>query len=87
MPVPRPFPEACLVSVSRSAREARYWADSQEALGFGIHAQYLFRFSGLWAGPKKATAVADATSAALVAPDRIPVTDWDAGPNTHRPHW
>ncbi|MFF6995914.1 indolepyruvate ferredoxin oxidoreductase family protein [Streptomyces sp. NPDC008313] len=62
-----------------------YPADSQDVLDFGIHAQYLSRFSGLWAGLKIATAVADATSTALVAPDRIPVTDGDADPNPHRP--
>ncbi|MFF1278830.1 indolepyruvate ferredoxin oxidoreductase family protein [Streptomyces marokkonensis] len=62
-----------------------YPADSQDVLDFGIHAQYLSRFSGLWAGMKITTAVADAMSTAVVAPNRIAVVEEDAGPSPHRP--
>ncbi|GHD87075.1 indolepyruvate ferredoxin oxidoreductase family protein [Streptomyces naganishii] len=78
-------PCASEATLADLAMPTLYPADSQDVLDFGIHAQYLSRFSGLWAGLKITTAVADAASTALVAPDRITVTDGDAGPNPHKP--
>ena len=62
-----------------------YPADAQDVLDFGLHAQFLSRFSGVWSGLKITTAVADSASTAVVARDRIFVVegDMDAGP--HKP--
>ncbi|MEU0452973.1 indolepyruvate ferredoxin oxidoreductase family protein [Streptomyces sp. NPDC006129] len=62
-----------------------YPADAQDVLDFGLHAQFLSRFSGLWTGLKITTAVADAASTAVVARDRITVHEGDAGPSPHKP--
>jgi indolepyruvate ferredoxin oxidoreductase len=61
-----------------------YPADSQDVLDYGLHAQYLSRYSGAWAALKVATAVADGASTARVSPDRgLPLPG--LGPGTHRP--
>ncbi|MFE1752405.1 indolepyruvate ferredoxin oxidoreductase family protein [Streptomyces anandii] len=78
-------PCASEATLADLAMPTLYPADSQDVLDLGVHAQYLSRFSGLWTGLKITTAVADAASTALVAPDRITVTDGDAGPNPHKP--
>ncbi|MFJ8048326.1 indolepyruvate ferredoxin oxidoreductase family protein [Streptomyces luteogriseus] len=62
-----------------------YPADTQDVLDFGFHAQFLSRFSGLWAGLKITTAVADAASTAVVGRDRILVLEGDAGRSPHKP--
>ena len=58
--------------------------DVQEVLDFGLHALALSRASGLWAGLKVVTAVADATGTALVAPGRVvpslPSVEWRGAP-------
>src|SRR5580704_4914436 len=48
-----------------------YPADPQDALDLGLHAVALSRASGLWAGIKIATDVADGSGTARVHPDRI----------------
>ncbi|MFI9172434.1 indolepyruvate ferredoxin oxidoreductase family protein [Streptomyces lincolnensis] len=62
-----------------------YPADAQDVLDFGLHAQFLSRFSGLWSGLKITTAVADSASTAVVAHDRITGTEGDGSPNPHKP--
>jgi hypothetical protein len=62
-----------------------YPADSQDVLDFGLHAQFLSRFSGLWSALKIATAVADATATAVVARDTITITEGNTGLSAHRP--
>ncbi|MFJ4815028.1 indolepyruvate ferredoxin oxidoreductase family protein [Streptomyces sp. NPDC088801] len=62
-----------------------YPADAQDVLDFGIHAQFLSRFSGVWSGLKITTAVADAASTAVVARDRISVVEGDTGAGPHKP--
>ena len=65
-------------------------ADVQEVLDFGIHAVALSRCSGLWAGMKIATNVADGSatvdlSSDRVTPQMIQLLDDDV-PVEHRPH-
>ncbi|MCX5269872.1 MULTISPECIES: indolepyruvate ferredoxin oxidoreductase family protein [unclassified Streptomyces] len=62
-----------------------YPADAQDVLDFGLHAQFLSRFSGLWAGLKITTAVADSASTAVVARNRITGTEGDGSPSPHKP--
>lgn len=62
-----------------------YPADAQDVLDFGLHAQFLSRFSGLWSGLKITTAVADSASTAVVARDRITGTEGDGSPSPHKP--
>jgi indolepyruvate ferredoxin oxidoreductase len=45
--------------------------DAQDVLDLGIHALTLSRVSGLWAGFKISTNVADGSCSALAAPDRV----------------
>lgn len=63
-----------------------YPADTQDVLDFGVHAAFLSRFSGLWAGLKIVTAVADGASSAVVHPDRVDPSFGDLGPSTFRPN-
>ena len=62
----------------------------QEVLDLGMHALACSRASGLWAGFKVVTNVADALSTAVVAPERIePVTPtvmWEGKPYEHVPN-
>ncbi|MEH0527873.1 hypothetical protein QBA75_11885 [Streptomyces stelliscabiei] len=62
-----------------------YPADAQDVLDFGLHAQFLSRFSGLWSGLKITTAVADSASTAVVARERITGTEGDGNPSPHKP--
>ena len=65
-----------------------YPADPQDVLDLGLHAVALSRASGLWAGIKIATDVADGSGTVQVHPDRIvPVTPdpvVDGQPFAHR---
>src|SRR5699024_5706924 len=45
-------------------------ADSQDVLGFGVHAARMSRVSGLWSAMKISTQDGDAAATALVDPDR-----------------
>lgn len=64
--------------------------DVQEVLDFGIHAIALSRCSGLWAGMKIVTTVADGSATVDLSPDRVQprmVQLEDHGePVEHRPH-
>ncbi|MGE0220666.1 indolepyruvate ferredoxin oxidoreductase family protein, partial [Mycolicibacterium sp.] len=62
-----------------------YPADSQGVLDYAVHAAYLSRFTGTWAGLKIVTAVADGGSVATVHPDRVAPTFGDLGPSRHQP--
>ncbi|MCB8913736.1 indolepyruvate ferredoxin oxidoreductase family protein [Rhodococcus rhodochrous] len=62
-----------------------YPADPQEVLDYGLHAPFLSRFTGLWAGMKIVTAVADGAGTAIVHPDRIEPSFGDLGPSTYTP--
>ena len=67
-----------------------YPGDVQEVLDFGIHALAMSRCSGLWAGMKIATNVADGSSTVDLSPDRIkPVLvqiEDEGRPVTHEPN-
>lgn len=78
-------PCASEATLADLAMPTLYPADSQDVLDLGLHAQYLSRFSGLWAGLKISTAVADATATATVGPDRVTVDEGEAGPSRHTP--
>jgi indolepyruvate ferredoxin oxidoreductase len=62
-------------------------ADAQDILDLGLHALTLSRTTGLWAGFKVATNVADGWCTAEVAPDRVrpvvPDLDFDGVPFSH----
>jgi len=62
----------------------------QEVLDLGLHAFACSRASGLWAGFKIITNVADAVSTAEVAPDRVapalPMVEWNGRPYEHVPN-
>lgn len=62
-----------------------YPADSQDILDFGVHAALLSRVSGLWSAMKISSHVADASSTALVDPDRILPVYGDLGMSPHVP--
>ncbi|HJC28406.1 MAG TPA: indolepyruvate ferredoxin oxidoreductase family protein [Candidatus Dietzia intestinipullorum] len=62
-----------------------YPADSQDVLDFGVHAALMSRVSGLWSAMKISTHVADASSTALVDPDRILPVYGDLGLSPHVP--
>ncbi len=62
-----------------------YPADSQDVLDFGVHAAVLSRVSGLWSALKISSHVADASSTALVDPDRILPVYGDLGTSPHVP--
>lgn len=62
-----------------------YPADSQDVLDFGVHAALLSRVSGLWSAMKISSHVADASSTALVDPDRILPVYGDLGTSPHVP--
>ena len=62
-----------------------YPADSQDVLDFGVHAAILSRISGLWSAMKISSHVADASSTALVDPDRILPVYGDLGTSPHVP--
>lgn len=62
-----------------------YPADSQDVLDFGVHAAILSRISGLWSAMKISAHVADASSTALVDPDRILPVFGDLGTSPHVP--
>jgi indolepyruvate ferredoxin oxidoreductase len=61
----------------------------QELLDIGRHAIACSRASGLWAGLKVVTAVADATATVEVGISRVnpvvPVVEWEGAPYVHRP--
>ncbi|KOG16914.1 hypothetical protein [Streptomyces viridochromogenes] len=79
------MPCASEASLADLAIPTLYPADAQDVLDFGLHAQFLSRFSGLWSGLKITTPVADAASTAVVARDRISVVEGDIGAGTHKP--
>ncbi|GGC72859.1 indolepyruvate ferredoxin oxidoreductase family protein [Hoyosella rhizosphaerae] len=62
-----------------------YPADSQEVVEYGIHAQYLSRFSGTWAALKIVTAVADGASTVHVHPHMSAPIMGHAKPSNHTP--
>ena len=62
-----------------------YPADSQDVLDFGVHAAILSRVSGLWSAMKISSHVADASSTAIVDPDRILPVYGDLGVSPHVP--
>ena len=62
----------------------------QEVLDLGLHAFACSRASGLWAGFKIVTSVADAVSTAAVARERVmpvmPTVEWNGKPYEHVPN-
>src|SRR4051812_40884474 len=67
-----------------------YPGNVQEVLDLGLHALGCSRASGLWAGFKAVTSVADALGTATVARDRVmpvmPSVEWNGRPYEHLPN-
>ncbi|GHG65917.1 indolepyruvate ferredoxin oxidoreductase family protein [Amycolatopsis acidiphila] len=78
-------PGASEAALADLAIPTLYPADSQEVVEFGLHAQYLSRFSGVWTALKMATAVADGASTAVVRRAALPAVFAELGPSAHRP--
>ncbi len=67
-----------------------YPSSVQDVLDLGLHAVALSRASGLWAGMKIVTSVADSAGTAIVGPDHIrpvlPEVEWMGKPFQHEPN-
>jgi indolepyruvate ferredoxin oxidoreductase len=77
-------PSASEVALSDLLMPILYPGDSQEILDLGAHAIALSRASGLWAGIKLVTNVAEGAGVVEVSPDRItPVMPTERDPYRH----
>jgi len=84
------LPSACEAMLAGLHVPTLWPGTVQEILDLGRHAVALSRASGLWAGLKIVTNVADAAGTAEVSPDRVtpimPVLEVDGRPYVHRPN-